>query len=160
MSEKTSAETYLMYQATAVTAQSDGSYQLPTSGTWTKLCDITNYPDLMSPAEKLDSTTLSNLTRTYEPDIKDTNDLSFEANYDMATYKKIAGLRNGVYAFKVLFGAETSSGFFGSWSWVGKVDVTPNGAGVSEIRHMTITMYPKTDIEEGLTAPSSSGSGG
>lgn len=154
MSERTSAETYLEY--ISVQPDANGEYTVPAnSGSWTKLCDITNYPDVMAPPAKLDSTTLSNLSHTYEKDIKDTNDLTFEANYSMAKYNTLAGMRNTVNAYRLIFGEYKKDKFFGAWSWVGTLDVTPNGAGVSEIRHMTISMFPKTDIKEDMANPAS-----
>ena len=60
-----------------------------TPGTFEKLIDITEYPNLGGEKEKLDVTTLSDTKKRTINGIEDTGDLAFKAWYEKADYKKL-----------------------------------------------------------------------
>ena len=60
--------------------------------TYEKLVDIKEFPDLGGEPEMLETTTLSDNMQTYIAGIQSLDGLSFTANYDMATFKKLKEL--------------------------------------------------------------------
>lgn len=111
---------------------------------FTKLCDITSYPDLGSAPNKLDTTDLSaTKMMTNILGLQEAPDLEFEANYDKEAYEKINKL-TGVKKFKLEFGP---AGAQGAFTWNGQVIAYVNGAGVDEVRKMTISISAETEIK-------------
>lgn len=131
--------TYLMYRTT-------------TSGTFQKAIDITSFPDLIPPKERIDITTLSNYMRTYINGIGDTSEFSFGANYTPENYAKITSLEGHQYEYAVWFGfsgsngTETPDGHLGKFSWTGDVSAGISGGGVNEAVGMTVNATPSTVI--------------
>lgn len=117
-----------------------------TDGTsYTKLCDITNYPDLGSTPSKLDTTDLSQTKyKTSILGLQESPDLTFEANYDKTAYTTIAGLEGTTYYIKLEFGED---GTYGAFTWQGQISVYANGGGVDEVRKMTIVTSAETEID-------------
>lgn len=110
-------------------------------GTYTKLVDIVNYPDMGSAPSKLDTTTLSESKfKTSILGLQEIPDLTFEANYDKAIYNTIASL-TGEQFFELKF--STTDGAF---NWKGQVAVYSNGGGVDEVRKMTVVLSASTPI--------------
>lgn len=108
---------------------------------YSKLCDIVNYPDLGSSPSKLDTTDLSQSTfKTSILGLQEVPDLTFEANYDEATYATISALTGTKY-FKLEFGTAD-----GAFTWQGQVSIYAMGGGVDEVRKMTITCSASTPI--------------
>lgn len=118
--------TYLNYKATA-------------GGTYAKLIDITEFPDLGGTPEQIDVTTLTNTTRQYIQGVKDTSDVNFTANFDKTAYETINGLTTTTY-FQVLM-ADGSA-----FQFTGTASAYVNGGGVNEAVTMTITIYPTSDV--------------
>lgn len=116
-----------------------------TDGTlFTKLADITNYPDLGASPSKLDTTTLTETkVKTSILGLQEVPDLTFEAIYDDAKFDAIALLEGDDLKFKLEFGA---SGADGAFAWDGQVSVFAMGGGVDEVRMMTITCSAETPI--------------
>lgn len=113
-------------------------------GEYEKVCDITSYPDLGSEPNKLDTTDLSaKKMKTSILGLQETPDLTFEANYDKTAYTKIEGMADTLQYFKLEFGEDGSDG---SFTWQGKISVYVTGAGVDEVRKMTITVSAETEI--------------
>lgn len=131
--------TYLMYRTT-------------TSGTFQKAIDITSFPDLIPPKERIDITTLSNYMRTYINGVGDTSEFSFGANYTPENYSKITALEGHQYEYAVWFGfsgsngSETPDGHLGKFSWTGDVSAGISGGGVNEAVGMTVNATPSTVI--------------
>ena len=77
-------------------------------GTFEKLIDITEYPDLGGEKEKLDVTTLSDTKKRTINGIEDTGDLAFKAWYEKADYKKLLDLQEAgkVDKYQLWFGEE------------------------------------------------------
>ena len=58
-------------------------------GTYTKLVDIKEFPDLGGDPEMLETTTLSDKMQTYIAGIQSMDGLSFTANYTLTDYKAL-----------------------------------------------------------------------
>lgn len=101
-------------------------------------CDITDYPDLDSPAERIETTTLSDKGRTYTKGLKDTAELTFTANFDRTKYEDLERIADTVRYWAVLF-EESKSLFY----FKGKASVAILGAGVGDVRTMSVTIYPE-----------------
>lgn len=131
--------TYLMYRTT-------------TSGTYTKLIDITSFPDLIPPKERIDITSLSDYMRVYINGIGDTSEFTFGANYTPGNYSAVTALEGHQYDYAVWFGhsgeagSETPDGHYGKFSWTGDISAGINGGGVNEAVGMTITSTPATVV--------------
>lgn len=121
-------------QITTLSSSTDGV-------SYTKLVDITNYPDLGSAPSKLDTTDLSATKfKTSILGLQEVPDLTFEANYDKTIYNTISAMTTSRY-FKLTFGSAD-----GSFTWQGQVAIYANGAGVDEVRKMTIVLSASTPI--------------
>lgn len=106
------------------------------------LSPIVNYPDTGSAPSKLDTTDLSQPKyKTHIFGLQEAGDLTFEANYDETIMLAINAL-TGTYAFQLQFGS-----LDGAFTWEGQVSCFANGAGVDEVRKMTITCSASTPIE-------------
>ena len=108
-----------------------------------KLVDILSYPDLGATPNKLDTTTLSALKfKTSILGLQDIPDLTFECLYDKAALTLINGL-TGTKSLRLEFG---QSGADLIATWTGQISAYPNGAGVDEVRKMTVTCSAETEI--------------
>ena len=132
-------QTYLMYRTT-------------TNGAYDKVIDITSFPDLIPPKDRIDITSLSDYMRVYIQGIGDTSEFSFGANYTPNNYSKIVELEGKQYEYAVWFGAsgsagsEVPDGHNGKFSWTGEVSAGINGGGVNEAVGMTINAIPSTVV--------------
>lgn len=120
--------------------------------TYTKLVDIKEFPDLGGAPEMLDTTTLSDGSRTYIPGIQETESMTFTANYTKADFTALDALKGTEHDYAVWFGATVSNGVAtptgsdGKFSFKGYLDVFAAGGGVNEVVDMTITIAPSTVI--------------
>ena len=131
MGATSTANTILKSSATAVDA-------------FTKLLDIVGYPDLGGTPSKLDTTDLSATKfKTSILGLQEIPDLTFEANYDLATYTSISAM-TGTHWFNLEGGEGGADGIF---AWSGEVQVYKNGGGVDEVRKMTVILSAETPIE-------------
>ena len=132
-------QTYLMYRTT-------------TDGTYAPLIDITSFPDLIPPKERIDITSLSDYMRTYINGVGDTAEQQYGANYTPDNYAAIVALEGHQYDYAVWFGAsgsagaEVPDGHNGKFSWTGDISAGISGGGVNEAVGMTITCTPSTVI--------------
>lgn len=132
--ESTTYQTYLMHG---------------TSGNYSKLCDIKEFPDLGGEPEQVEITTLSDSMRRYVPGIQDTEALTFTTNYTLSDYNALKALENSEEQYAVWFDdgtANSPSGLLGQWSLEGYLSVFVTGAGVNDPREMQITITPTTII--------------
>lgn len=130
--------TYLMYKASG-------------SQNYTKLIDIKDYPDLEGERNMLDATTLSHTQEWQIPGIKrlPSGGLQFTCNYTAEDYAAVKALEGDQIEFAVWFGASSTGepdGSQGKFSWTGDVRTSMPGKGVDEVREMTVTSYPSTDL--------------
>lgn len=132
-------QTYLMYRTS-------------TTATFEKVIDITSFPDLVPPKERIDITSLSDYMRTYINGIGDTSEMSFGANYTPDNYETVNELEGHQYEYAVWFGAtgsagsETADGHLGKFTWTGDISAGISGGGVNEAVGMTINCTPATVI--------------
>lgn len=116
--------------------------------TYTKLVDIKSFGDLGGTPEQLETTTLTNGSRTYIRGIQDQEAIEFTCNYTAADYTTLSAL-TAATPFAVWFGAGsngTPDGHNGKFSFTGELSVYVNGGGVNEVVDMTVTILPTTDI--------------
>lgn len=118
------------------------NYKATEVGTYAKLVDIINYPDLGSSPSKLDTTDLSQPTfKTSILGLQEMPDLTFECNYDETAFTTLKSLEGDTLYFQLAFGASD-----GTFTWTGQLSVYANGAGVDEVRKMTVTVSTATPI--------------
>ena len=112
-------------------------------GTYEKLIDIKDFPDLGGAPEMLETTTLSDNMQTYIPGIQSLDAPEFTANYTLADFQKIKAMEGKETDFAVWFGAE---GVNGKFEFKGQISAFPTGGGVNEVVSMTISIAPSTPI--------------
>lgn len=121
---------------------------------WKKLIDITEFPDLGTDPEMLETTTLSDRMQTFILGIQGNEALNFNANYDHGDYMKLKKLERKKEEYAVWFGGDeqvdgsvTPTGVEGKFSFGGELSVRVTGGGVNEVRGMGITIAPNTIIK-------------
>lgn len=113
----------------------------------TQLIDIKEFPDFLNPPEMLDTTTLSDSSRTYIPGIQETEALSFTANYTKAGFATLEALKGVEHHYGIFFGGVgTTAAVDGYFTFKGKLVPSISGGGVNEVVDMTITIAPSTVI--------------
>ena len=138
-------KTYLMYRTTSAVSYS-------------KVVDITSFPDLIGTPERIDITTLSDAQRVYIAGISDRDDMTFNCNYTAANFKAVHDLEGHIYEYSLWFGAtgnvgsETPTGDQGKFDWTGDIRAGVSGGGVNEAVAMTITCTPSTVIVPNIPA--------
>ena len=132
-------------------------HKASSEGTYTKLTDIKEFPDLGGEPEMLETTTLSDNMQTYIAGIQSMDGLSFSANYDMTEYQKLKALEGKKESYAVWFGGTESSGTVtpdgsnGKFAFDGELSVYPVGGGVNEVVGMNITIAPSSPIKFSAT---------
>ena len=127
-------------------------YRTNTSGSYSKLVDITSFPDLIGTPEKIDITTLSDAQRVYIAGIADRDDMTFNCNYTAQNFKAVHDCEGHVYEYALWFGAtgdvgsETPNGSDGKFEWTGDIRAGVAGGGVNEAVQMTVTCTPSTVV--------------
>ena len=117
-------QTYLMYRTSSATS-------------YTKVIDITSFPDLIPPKERIDITTLSDYMRVYINGVGDTAEQTYGANYTADNYQTVSALEGNQYDYALWFGAtgsagsETPDGHNGKFSWTGDISAGVNGGDVN-----------------------------
>ena len=117
-------------------------------GSYTKLVDIKDFPDLGGAPEMLETTTLSDSMQTYIEGIQSADALEFTANYTKTDYDTLVALKGDKESFAVFFGDEGANGTF---YFEGYLSVRVNGGGVNEVVGMTISIAPASAITTSTT---------
>lgn len=121
-----------------------------TSGTYAKVVDIKDYPDMIGTPNMLDATTLSNSQEIQIAGIKRAGDgMQFTANYTLANYSAVKALEGHQYNYALWLGGTTQGvpdGHNGKFEWTGDVTAGFPGKGVDEVQDMTIVASPSTDV--------------
>ena len=118
---------------------------------FTKLVDITDYPDIFQAPEKVDVSTLTLNQKVYIKGMVDLPDLEFGTLYNKADYTKIKALEtDDTVTYQLRFGED---GEYGAWEWTGGVFFTPIGGAVGDVRKGKITCYPSTEIRDATITP-------
>lgn len=119
---------------------------------WEKLLDITEFPDLGGEPELLETTTMSDKMQTYVNGVQSNDGMQFNANYDLTEYKALKALEGKQEEYAVWFGGTetantpTPTGDQGKFLITGELSVYVTGAGVNEVRGMTITIAPAKPV--------------
>lgn len=123
------------------------------SATWEKLIDIKDFPDLGGEPEMIETTTLSDRMKTYEPGIQDVSSLQFTAAYSLDKYKELKGYDNTEKDYSVWLGGTensdgtvTPTGSGGKFTFKGKSSTYKSGGGTNEHQEMIITIAPTSVI--------------
>lgn len=139
--------TYLTFLMHGVADGDDIKYE--------KLVDITEFPDLGTDPEMLETTTLSDRMQTFILGIQGNEGLNFNTNYDHTEYLALKALERKNEKYAVWFGGTenadgtaTPTGTEGKFSFDGQLSVRVTGGGVNEVRGMGITIAPSTVITE------------
>lgn len=142
----------------AGTAQGISTYQTylmvkkTVAGSYEKVVDITSFPDLIPPNERIDITTLSDAMRKYIKGIGDTSEQNYGANYTPENFQAVNELADNQYDYALWFGAtgdpgsEVPDGHNGKFEWTGDISASVNAGAVNEAVGMTITCVPSTII--------------
>lgn len=121
-------------------------------GTYTKLVDIKDFPDLGGAPEMLETTTLSDGAQTYIPGIQSQDALEFTANYTKTDFDTLKALEDQDLDLAVWLGGTVSNGVAtptgsdGKFEFTGRLSVFVVGGGVNEVVDMTISIAPSTVI--------------
>lgn len=123
-------------------------YASSSTGTYAKLVDIKDFPDLIGDPNTLETTTLSDSQQTFIPGIKSSDTLQFTANYTSTDFSTVKGLEGTEYYWKLIFNdaATASTGTGSTFSWTGKVTAGLPGKGVDEVVEMTINIVPTSTV--------------
>ena len=125
-----------------------------TNSTYEKLIDITEFPDLGTDPEMLETTTLSDRMQTFIMGIEGNEAMNFATNYDKAGYTALKALKNKEEGLPFGFGgtengmAVTPTGTEGKFSFKGQLSRSCHCGGVNEVRKMGITIAPTSVITE------------
>ena len=126
-----------------------------TGDTWEKLIDITEFPDLGTDPEMLETTTLSDRMQTFIMGIQGNEAMTFNTNYDKTGFTALKALRNKVEQYGVWFGGTEEedgtvapTGTEGKFNFPGQLNVRVTSGGVNEVRGMAITIAPTGVIVE------------
>ena len=114
---------------------------------FSKLIDVTNYPDMGGDPEKIDVTTLSHTRRHNIDGIEDVGDgLDFDAFYEMADYERLLAIQTAATldTYQLGFG---NGGADGIWEWEGRLKVYVTGGGVNEARGLKISITDEGEEE-------------
>lgn len=121
--------------------------------TWEKLIDIKSFPDLGGSPETLDTTTLTDKMKTSILGIQDMGSLEFDANYDLADFRKLKAMEGKQEDYAVWLGGTesvagtiTPNGENGKFSFKGALSVFVKGGSVNEVVGMTVTIASSTVI--------------
>lgn len=128
--EKTTINTFLLYSMTG-------------EGEYTKVVDITSYPDIFTSPEKLDISDMSSKQKKYTPGMVDLPDYEFGFIYDKAAYNAVKALEGEECYYQIRFG---ENGEFGAWGWKGDIFATPTAGSVGSAREAKLICYPSTEV--------------
>lgn len=118
---------------------------------WSKLCDISEFPDMATPPEGIDVTTLSDWCHTYIAGLIDTGgNLEFSGFLDATTLPLVAAGTSGVEDLAFWVGGTksgntiTPTGSILKVEFQGTYTAVLGGAGADEAFPVTIAVAPQT----------------
>ena len=118
-------------------------------GSYSKVIDIKSFGDLGGTPELLDTTTLSDKSKTSILGIQGQEAIEFEANYTKQDFTTVKALEGTEHDFAIYMGASAEGvpdGSKGKFSFKGNLSVFVKGGGVNEVTSMTISIAPSTEI--------------
>ncbi len=120
-------------------------------GSFEKLIDIKDFPDMGGTPESIDVTTLSDSVQKNIPGIQKMDILEFTANYTKEDFQKLRAMRNKVnQEFAVVFGATDGGepdGHNGIFKFKGQLDVALKGSKTNEAVEMNVSIAASTAPE-------------
>lgn len=103
------------------------------SGTYNKLVDIKDFPDLGSAPDTIEVTTLSDRMKRYINGLIDTGSLEFTYNYTNTDFTAVKALDdNAKHYFELDFGND-GAGAEGKFYFAGQVTTYPVGTGTGSV---------------------------
>ena len=113
--------------------------------TWSKLIDITKYPQIGGEPEQIEVTRLTDLKKRYINGLQDTQSLTFEANYLLEDYRRLNAeeVTDNMNTYRLCFGDEL--GTDGCFEWSGKISVFVSEGESNAARKMTFTISDEGD---------------
>lgn len=117
----------------------------------TKLIDIKDFPEPLSPREMLDSTVVSSDERTFIPGIREKSKIQFTCNYIKGTAYGVTGFKDlkdiedahTPATYSIRFGENGEDGIF---TFNAYLSVSLKSGGVNEVVEMIITLFPTTAV--------------
>lgn len=111
---------------------------------FTKLVDITEYPDMGGEKEKIDVTTLSDIKKRTINGIEEVSDLAFKAWYEKEDYEALLELEEAdtIDTYQLWFGEDGEDGIF---EWSGKMHVYPSSGSSNAAREMAFSISDEGD---------------
>ena len=117
------------------------------SGTYTKLVDIKDFPDLGSAPDTIEVTTLSDKMKRYVQGLQDTGSFEFTYNYTKDDFTKVAALDdNATHYFELDFGNDGAGGE-GSFYFSGQVSTYVSGAGTGAVVEAKIIVTCDSEVK-------------
>ena len=118
--------------------------------TYSKLVDIKSFGDIGGTPEQLETTTLSEGSRTFIRGIQDQEAIEFTCNYTASDFATLSAL-TAETPFAIYLGGTSATppvpdGHNGKFTFSGELSVYVNGGGVNEVVDMTVTILPTTEI--------------
>lgn len=120
---------------------------------YTKLVDIKDYPDMEDSPETVETTTLTDLMRTFIPGLKSpgSSGLPFTCNYTSTDYSAVKALEGTEQDLALYIGATNATppvpdGHDGQFIFKGYVSVRLLGKGVGDVREMEVTATPSGEV--------------
>lgn len=108
-----------------------------------KLIDIKDFTEPLSPREALDTTVASSDERTYMPGIRTKSKLTFTCNYTKGEFTTLKALEGSSATYSIRLGDSGEDGIF---SFSAYLSVNVAGKGVNEVQEMVITLYPTSTV--------------
>lgn len=125
--------------------------------TYSKICPVKNYPDIIGEKEPIEVTDLESQERQYIPGLASSGAMNFLANYTTTDYSTVKALAGQELDLAVWFGGTisgstiTPTGSDGKFAFKGYVDAYINGKGVNDPREFTIVVTKSSDTEVTLS---------
>jgi len=136
-------QTYLMYKSSS-------------TGSYAKVVDIKDYPDMVGSPNMLDATTLSDGQEKKVAGILKLGDgYKFTANYTPTNYSTVKSLEGHQYWYALYLGGTSAGvpdGHNGVFSWIGDMRAGFTGKSVDNVSEMTLTATPSTDVQWAASA--------
>ena len=115
-------------------------------GSWVKLVDVKDFPDIGAAVEPIEVTTTSDPSRVYIEGIYGNEQKTFTCNYNAADYAALEALEGIEGDYAIWFGAAKAGNAYipngrdGKFAGRGYISVYVNGGGINEPVNMTVTL--------------------
>lgn len=121
------------------------NYKTTSGGTFEKIVDIKDFPNIGGPADMIETTTLSDKAQTFIKGVQSQDQMEFTANYNSDVFDTIKALDGDDIYWELQIGP---AGVNGKFDWQGGVSIYLPGKGTNEVTEMNIVINPATVIEK------------